>query len=163
VEKNHFHQANHKGFVSSRNVPSTLTGTQQSIIFPASTSLGLVVRLPQPLSAGVAAQTLTLSLCVRVLSPKHHLQCTVRSLGESHHESLASSADLLEGNQTPPLNRLCIVSLPPTYHSIILYHAAHSAASPAKSQFQLINSREHAQTKGNAASMSFCPKSRRYF
>jgi hypothetical protein len=31
--KNALHQANHKGFVSSRNIPSTLTGTQQRSFF----------------------------------------------------------------------------------------------------------------------------------
>ena len=47
-----------------------------------------VVRLPQPLSAGVAAQTLLTYVFFAVLgcsSNMLHLQCTVRSLGESHH------------------------------------------------------------------------------
>jgi hypothetical protein len=79
---------------------------------------GLVVRLPQPLSAGVAAQTLL--TYVFLLLTQHLLrilQCTVRSLGEWHHEALAHIS-ILGVNQTH-LHTLCVSS----------YHLLHAEVS----------------------------------
>lgn len=84
-------QANQRDFVS---YTQALTGTAILFAHPR-----LVVRLPQPLSAGVAAQTLLTYVFLLLFQ---HLQCTVRSLGESHLESLAQISILGGQSNTPP-------------------------------------------------------------
>jgi hypothetical protein len=111
-----------------------------------------VVRLPQQLSAGVAAQTL---LTYVFLSDLLHPACSALSvaLGESHHWILGffRAADPWRQSNTPPKRFVSLSLLCLACNSIILYHTA----LPANSQFHFVNSAQQCPDKGNAANCKF--------
>jgi hypothetical protein len=73
------YQANHKGFVSEKQHQALSPAQHQpAIIFLHSILGDCVVRLPQLLSAGVAAQTLLTYVSLRLAHPN---KCTVRCTG----------------------------------------------------------------------------------